>query len=166
MIIIVKRPYKFKSPICSDGSHFYGQSKNIRLINTAYSRSSLSQDQRKQQCEGIRKRKGDCKICNQLRFLQDTYMDTITIETLKMFKEMKLKSTILPYTNDINDINNVEMLVKDAKNFDDVWKVMVDTYKNNKDFFSKDQSEQFIRNINRVTNEYIIYIKIYRFKIL
>ena len=107
---------------------------------------------------GLSKRKsGNCKICNQLKILQGTHIDTTTIETLRMLiKDMKLDSKILPYTIEINNINDVKVLLKDANANDNIYNYMVDIYKNNIDSFNKEQSEQFIKNINSITNEHII----------
>ena len=148
-------PYSFVGPISSDGTHFREQIENVNLVKYAYEKAKLSKN-KYEQCIGKFKRDGSCKVCNQLRILQGTYIDTTTIETLRMLKEMKLDPNILPYTTEINSINDIKQLLKDANKNDNIYKFMVDTYKNNQGSFDEVQSEQFIKNINSITNENII----------
>jgi len=79
-----------------------------------------------------------------------------TLDVLKMFKEMNLNPNILPYTTNLNDINNEKLLIKDAKSVDEVWNTIVDTYQNYVDKFDNEQSEIFIKNFNSVINDYIL----------
>ena len=151
--------YKFESMIGSNSKgHVNELEKSSKLYKKAQSFSALPESKYKKLCGGKNaKRAGSkCTVCNNLRILQGTYIDTITIETLKMLKNMKLDTKILPYTSEIDNINDIKMLIKDIDNIDDVWKNIIDTYKNNIGFFDKDQSEQFIRNINSITNEFIL----------
>jgi len=75
-----------------------------------------------------------CKY-KQLKIHENINLDTLTIDTLKLFKNMNLDSNILPFTMDITNINNIKMLYKNANSIVDVWNELVKTYINNNKFF-------------------------------
>ena len=69
---------------------------------------------------------------------------------------MNLNSNILPFTTNINNINDIKLLYRDANSMDEVWNKLVDTYINNKESFDKEQSETFVKNFNSIINDYIL----------
>jgi len=75
-----------------------------------------------------------------------------------MLKNMNLNSNILPYTSDINGINNEKLLYKDANSIDEVWDKMVETFINNINFLNENQSKYIIINLNNIISDYITVI--------
>jgi len=155
----VPTSYKFKT-FLNEGGHFVEQNCAEELCNTVNTLNSVNRGSYIQ-CSTRRissreEGSGNCKMCNQLKIRTMIDIDTPMIDILKMFKYMNLNSKILPFTSNINDISDIKLLYKDAKSIDEVFDKVVETYNNNKDFFSKEQSESFINNFNSVINDYIL----------
>ena len=148
--------YKFNT-IINDGPHFPEHGYAEKLCNNAYSRSNIGDKYK--QCKSRHAKRKDsetCKMCNQIKARENININELTVNTLKMFKELNLDSKILPFISDVNDINDLKLLYKDATSIDEVWMKVVETFNNNKNFFDKEQSKTFIKNFNKIINYYIL----------
>jgi len=145
--------FEFNGILSSNaGGHAYEYTSTLNAQQNVNKIIPLSSN-----CQKNVKRSGEsCKLYNQPRILEISFKNEVTLGILKQFKEMNLNSNILPYTSEINNINNIKMLVKDANSIDEVWNTLVDTYKNNIEKFDKKKSENFIRNFNIIVNDSIL----------
>ncbi|ORX64140.1 hypothetical protein BCR32DRAFT_251268 [Anaeromyces robustus] len=143
--------------ILNDISHNSDLEPSIELVNEANKLTIEDFNGKYKQYKIVSKRSlGSCKMCNQIKMIKEITISSKTIETLKTFKDMNLNPNILPFSSDVNDINNPNMLVKDANSIDEVWNTLVETYKNNIDKFDKEKSEKFIRDFNSIINDHIL----------
>ncbi|KAG4093523.1 hypothetical protein H8356DRAFT_1311836 [Neocallimastix lanati (nom. inval.)] len=148
--------YKFVN-IINDMSHNNDLTPSIELVNEANKLTIDDQREIYKQCKLLFKRSlSSCRTGNQIKISKELTISFTIINTLKTFKIMDLNSNILPYTSNINDINDIKMLVKDAESINEVLNTLAETYKNNIDKFDKEQSEKFIRNFNSITNDQIL----------
>ena len=148
--------YKFVN-IINDMSHNDDLTPSIELVNEANKLTIDDQREIYKQCKLLFKRSlSSCRTGNQIKISKELTISFTIINTLKTFKIMDLNSNILPYTSNINDINDIKMLVKDAESINEVLNTLAETYKNNIDKFDKEQSEKFIRNFNSITNDQIL----------
>jgi len=138
-------------------SHNNDLTPSIELVNEANKLTIDDQREIYKQCKLLFKRSlSSCRTGNQIKISKELTISFTIINTLKTFKIMDLNSNILPYTSNINDINDIKMLVKDAESINEVLNTLAETYKNNIDKFDKEQSEKFIRNFNSITNDQIL----------
>ena len=138
-------------------SHNDDLTPSIELVNEANKLTIDDQREIYKQCKLLFKRSlSSCRTGNQIKISKELTISFTIINTLKTFKIMDLNSNILPYTSNINDINDIKMLVKDAESINEVLNTLAETYKNNIDKFDKEQSEKFIRNFNSITNDQIL----------
>jgi len=147
--------YKFNI-ILNDGAHFteYEYASQLSNETNKYRISNLHKNCNSKKAKRLEGQV--CKLCNNLQTKHDIDIDSPTISTLKMFKDMGLNSNILPFTSNINNINDLKLLYRDARTIDEVWNKIVKTYIDNNNFLNKEQSETFIRNFNDVINNYIL----------
>lgn len=111
--------------IMNDGGHF--TEYNVANILCKNVNSKLTNNYKNCKTSKIKNNKrdesvGSCKLSRHMKITQifSPNINSLTVNTLKMLKNMDINPSILPYSLPVNNINNGKLLVKNANNIEDV----------------------------------------------